>query len=98
MGEIGKFVRVSPVRFTSVSVQAGGGIDVVVEGASGETVSVTFLGPMGSAANGTAFPDVLKDFEVVVVDVVFGGGGGSATVTCKGIIGGGGGCSSSFSV
>lgn len=96
LGEIGKFVRVSPVRFTSVSVQAGGGVDVVVEGASGETVSVTFLGPMGNAANGTAFPDVLKDFQVVVVDVVFGGGGGSTTITCKGIVGGGGGCSSPF--
>jgi hypothetical protein len=49
LGEVGKFVAVSPVRFSGVLVEAGGGLLVAVEGAGGEVVAVRLLAPGGAA-------------------------------------------------
>ena len=48
LGELGKYVSVSPARFSGVAVTAGGiAMAVTVHGAPGETVDVTALVPGG---------------------------------------------------
>ena len=76
VGEVGKFVAVSPVRFSSVRL-GGACLGVVVEGAGGEVVRVLLLAP--GAAQG------LEHATVHVEDVgPFPEGGGTLVLTCEG--------------
>jgi hypothetical protein len=75
LGEVDKFVRVSPVRFTAVAEV--GGFAAWVEGAPREAVRVAFLAP-GEGGG-------LEAARVRVVVVAFGEGGGTAKVVCTGV-------------
>ena len=79
LGELGKYVAVSPVRFSGVRVEAGG-LGVVVEGAAGEVVRLLLLAP-GEMAG-------LQHASTRVEEVgPFGSAqeGGSILLTCSGL-------------
>lgn len=68
LGELGKFVRVSPVRFSSVAPTADG-MAFSVRGAAGEQLSVAVAAGGVVRRVGLAFPD---------------SGGGVQSVVCSG--------------
>ena len=80
LGELAKFVRVSPVRFSAIDASVGGSLTAWVEGAPGEVVSVALLAPGEGGGGGGG----LGAARVRLVSVVFGPGGGTATVVCSG--------------
>ena len=75
LGEVDKFTRVSPVRFSAVAAE-GGTLVVWVDGAPNEVVHVSLVAPSSSGA--------LVDAHIVVVDVAFNESGVSQIV-CTGI-------------
>jgi hypothetical protein len=77
IGEVDKFVRVSPVRFSAVMQGTGAAAIVTwVEGAPNETVSVSWLAPGASGG--------LSDAFIRVVPITFGVFGGTVVVSCNG--------------
>jgi hypothetical protein len=81
LGEIGKFTRVSPVRFTGIVASSNGsgdgpGMTTWVAGAADETVDVAVLVPGQSG--------LLKDALIRRVSVSFGSSGGAKPVACTG--------------
>ena len=75
LGEIHKFVRVSPVRFTAIAA-SNASITAWVEGAPHETVNVTLLFPGGISGLAAA--------RVRLVSIAFGAQGGTAALSCSG--------------
>jgi hypothetical protein len=75
LGEVGKFVRVSPVRFSAVSA-SGGLLTTWVEGAPNESVHVSWLAP--------GLTQKLQDSHIVSLDVIFDDKGGTKMITCQG--------------
>jgi hypothetical protein len=74
IGEVDKFVRVSPVRFAAV-VPTGTGLDVYIDGAPNEIVYLTFLVPNSGTSGGSI---------VRVFDIPFNSKGGSCSLHCTG--------------
>jgi hypothetical protein len=83
LGELNKFVRVSPVRFTAITYvnENPPRISVIVDGAASEEISVHFITPSTSGL----FPMNLENAYVRKVDVTFPSNGGSVLITCTGI-------------
>ena len=74
IGEVDKFVRVSPVRFAAV-IPTGIGLDVYIDGAPDEIVHLTFLVPNSGTSGGSI---------VRIFDVQFNSVGGSVRLNCTG--------------
>jgi len=75
LGEIAKFVRVSPVRVTAIAV-ASHSVTTWVEGAPNELVKLALLSPGDDAQ--------LESARVRLVEIAFNAEGGTAVVVCSG--------------
>ena len=81
LGELDKFVRASPVRFTRIlAAEAPPSLSFGVNGAGGESLNVTVMAP-ATAVPGVAAGD---DAVILSVGIAFGAAGGTASVTCAG--------------
>ena len=61
LGDVARYVSVSPRRFKRVAYAAAGGISALVAGAAGETVTLVALKPAAAAEAGTEWEVVAKE-------------------------------------
>lgn len=100
LGELGKFVRVSPLRVSAVSAHCSGtggtvpGLSVIVNGAANEQVNMAVLAPNVASAACTSSHQPpsgsvvdLSQYIVRTVAVSFGASGGAQLLTCSGLAG-----------
>jgi hypothetical protein len=78
LGEVGKVVRVSPIRFSAVLIgESNGSFTTWIEGAPNENVYVTWLAPSTSG--------ILADSRIVSLEIQFNSKGETVKVVCQGI-------------